>query len=431
MDNKDKNIYVKYKKLPILVIELYIGVTFLLYLFGPWEYEETQNIYLIIYIMCFLIISHFCYMLGGKYKLSIRNKCWSKKRGNVLKYIKVLLMISLVEKTILLISCIVQYGMLTLTNISTTMAQTYQRMYRGDFAGENVIRQLDGLLSWVYVISICGALFLWEKLNKSYKIIAVANIVLVLLYNLGYMGVQKTIFDNIIYISLAVILKILMKEKKKFSLKKVIVSFGIVIFAILVLANIMSARRKLNKIVFLGSNFDYNHFLIKFLPRSLQNGIGTLISYGTMGYYFLSKTFQLPFKWTYGLGSNWGINQLLTQLFGIKDFYSDTYVGRLETVTGIDGKANWLTIFPWLASDLTFIGALVVLGICAFILAKCWKEIFLEKNVLSYILLNRFAIGYFYILANNQLFITKGEAISTIVIFTLWFFVRGKWKCEN
>lgn len=423
--------YKKYRWLPIIVVEIYVGLTFLLYLFGPWEYQTENNFILTVYILFFLLFSYLGYAWGGKVNFCFHMKKWVPPTQKAEKYIKVALVISLIEKIFLLLSCIVQYGMIQISSISVTLAQTYQRMYQGDFADENIIRQIDGLVSWIYIIAICGSCFLWKKLEKKYKAITIINVLLVMIYNLGYLGVQKNIFDNIIYISIAIVLYFLKKGKHVFSIKKIIIYFLIIVAAILILAGFMSARREVTQMGELSALFNYDHILIRYLPDSLKVGIGILISYGTMGYYYFARTLSLPFVWTYGLGSNWGVNQILTQLFGIADVYPLTYGGRLEAFTGIDAKSHWLTIFPWLASDFTFIGALVVMAIVAFIMSKCWKEVLLEENVLSYIMICRFAILYFYILANNQLFITKGEAVSTIVIVLFWLFTRERWKCKR
>lgn len=147
----------------------------------------------------------------------------------------------------------------------------------------------------------------------------------------------------------------------------------------------------------------------------------TILTYPTQGYYGLSLCLTTPFEWTYGLGASRGLNSIVNQLLpSIPILVSRTYPLRAEAIYGYPGLANWHTIFPWLASDLTYFGALLYMGIVAYVFGKCWVQAIEYSNPLSFILLTLLSIQYLFVPANNQLFISRGDSLATIVIFIYW-----------
>jgi hypothetical protein len=80
---------------------------------------------------------------------------------------------------------------------------------------------------------------------------------------------------------------------------------------------------------------------------------------------------------------------------------------------------KWSSAFVYFASDLTFLGTIVLFGVMAYALAKTWKESVINKNQISTIFFYLLIIIFIYAPANNQMF-QLGE---NFIAFWTWFLV--------
>lgn len=88
---------------------------------------------------------------------------------------------------------------------------------------------------------------------------------------------------------------------------------------------------------------------------------------------------------------------------------------------GYDGYVNWVSIFPWLASDFTFFGAILFISLFIYFYAVAWFKSIIYGNWISIVLVAHLNIFLLYIPNNNQLFQSKTSFVATIIIFILWF----------
>ena len=154
-----------------------------------------------------------------------------------------------------------------------------------------------------------------------------------------------------------------------------------------------------------------------------------LNGYLSQGYYGLSLCMELPFEWSYGLGSSYAITGILSKL-GISGIYEQTYLGRMQDYFVRDGLRAWNTIFPWIASDFTWVGAMLFFILVGYMMAKSWKELILYNNIISYLLFVSTVILVIFIPANNQLFHGYDSFLTTWTIIILWITQRGKYSRE-
>ena len=154
--------------------------------------------------------------------------------------------------------------------------------------------------------------------------------------------------------------------------------------------------------------------------QKLGFSLAMLSQYLSAGYYGLSLALQQDFTWTWFLGQSYSLAVIFNRWFGFPFMYDLTYPVQVGLATGW-GASKWVSIFPWLASDWTYPGALVVLAFFAALYARVWRESIEYRNpfaILVFCLLN---IGILYIPANNQLVHTPGGIMTGIVVFGLYF----------
>jgi len=161
--------------------------------------------------------------------------------------------------------------------------------------------------------------------------------------------------------------------------------------------------------------------MFKVLGKELGFGIANIVSlYMSGGYYGLSLCLSLPFVWTYGLGSSYTLNMIFVRIFGSENQLINTYPARMEARYGWPALTRWNTIFPWLASDFSFWGAILLFLPFSAIYSLSWKEAVDYQNPISIVLFSILTVGVVYIPANNQLFHSVESFVQSGIILLTW-----------
>lgn len=163
------------------------------------------------------------------------------------------------------------------------------------------------------------------------------------------------------------------------------------------------------------------------LPEGVEYLVYSIIGYWTQGYQGLSECLELPFVWTGGVGHSTFLMNYAGQFVGDRNhFLQDCYPVRLEQVAGYDAFTKWHTIFPWLASDLTFPGAALFVGLMAFLLARAWRDAVTGINPLALAILTQLLLMFYYVPANNVRLSFSEEALAFWSTLALWLMSRGR-----
>lgn len=422
----------KYIWLPFKALSIYVVGLLLLSVIGPVKYDYNWVYFLIMtmYIIAFLVITWIGMAISSSYKCKFYST--DKRKRILIKNLKISIIITLIIKIMLVISSIKLFGIPQGSNIFSMMATIYSDLHHGQDI-TNIYRQIDTFCTFIYYFSTFISFFWKKNISNKYFLIVIINILLDLFYQIFYIGTQRSIITIVILVISLFSVKAVSNGYKIDKAK-----FRKIIFIILVLViffmNILSARKQLwntsDAYIYAKTNFDYNNiFLILFKDDKIKYNICNLISYFTQGYYGLSLCFQIPFQWTYMIGGTRGLNSIISQIFtSIPDFTLTTYPVRAGLIFGHDGLANWYTIFPWLASDYTFFGALIYMGIVALLFMRCWIQSIKYDNPIAFLMLVLLIIQYIFIIANNQLFIQRGESVATIVILVIYMICNKKYN---
>ena len=97
-----------------------------------------------------------------------------------------------------------------------------------------------------------------------------------------------------------------------------------------------------------------------------------------------------------------------------------SYPSRTEAVTGWPAGKLWATVYPWLASDLTFPGAAVFMALVGWFMARMWIGARVERDPLSLVLFCQAAIFIAYVPANNQLMTARYTAVGLITLLIIY-----------
>jgi hypothetical protein len=135
----------------------------------------------------------------------------------------------------------------------------------------------------------------------------------------------------------------------------------------------------------------------------VASGLSLAAIYPTHGYLGLAYNLQQPFVWTDGIGSSPAIGSFYAAYLNGDNHFEDRYTARTERQTGWPDGRMWSTVYPWLASDLTFGGAILFMWVVGWFLAKFWLESVLNDRLLSLVLFSQLFLFIAFVPANNQI----------------------------
>ena len=416
------------KYTPIKLFNFYILLTLLISVFGPWEYAGYNKGYVVLYIIIFLSFSTMTYVYfvnknkGITFVISKKNKANKKFKG--LWVAKKSIFLALILFSAMLLIKITTIGLPEFSNVFRVMAQAYTNKYLTGSAF-NLSAWLFNYLSIFYVGAIVLGSYFFRDLNKRYKTMLLLVVALSLAYHLIFVGNQKAIGDLIIFLGSVLFVKYAQSGKRiKFKVI-LLVLFG-VLCSFLLFSYIIQSRMSLWNVEYysIGNKafLDVNHWMLAFFGNNIKLGAGTFLYYLSSGYYGLSLALELPFVWSYGFGSSFELRYLFNKLVPLTDEFIQSYPIRMEAQTGWDAYANWHTIFPWLASDFTFWGAIIFLCTFIAIYAVSWNRILRKGHWVNLLMFANLNIMLLYVPANNQLFQTRASLLVTLIITILWVF---------
>ncbi|USK38702.1 hypothetical protein LIS77_22925 [Cytobacillus firmus] len=403
---------------PWIVFCMYIYITLLLSFIGPWEYLNYNKLLVFVFMTAFLFCGTIAYYYAIK-KPVVKKILYENKISLLLKFS---IIFSFILYLWMLFNNVRSEGLpedFSLSDWTTIMAAAYTSSVSESYSFD--------LAVWIYsyfsiftVIAMVMGVYVFKQLPNSYKFMVIGIYFINIVNSMVYIGAQKALGDMLIYLISVIALKFC-SGQVKFRLKTVIV-FSILVFtAVYSFMLILGARLTYWNISVGGSSslawVDSSNFLLRFLPENIKAGFLQFLIYASSGYYGLSLSLQLPFQWSMGFGSSFAINDILTRVLTIDATSVPlSYPDRMEIATGWSARANWNTIFPWLASDFTFIGSIVFLCIIIYFYARSFKKALINNDMLSILFFTHFNILLFYVPANNQLFQTRASLVVTLIL---------------
>ena len=172
-----------------------------------------------------------------------------------------------------------------------------------------------------------------------------------------------------------------------------------------------------------GSKVDTENVLIRQLGETPTAVVLGLDIYLTPGYYALSLALREPFVPMFGVGNSTFLYRQAARLTGDNEILKAPYPVRIEKY-GWDSDGLWSSIYPWIASDVSFPGTIVIVYLIGRLFALAWLDTLAGANPFAVVMFSQFLIMLFYFPANNQL-LQSGEGFAAFwVTLFLWWRTR-------
>lgn len=440
MENKHKANILLQKYLPILIILFYLNLTIILFAYGPYNYPLNSPILFYIFLFTSNFILFVGYLIGvEKSKLNINNQNESKEKQkkNIMKY-SFVFFITFIPLTNYLNTGSILFNTSAFNDLGAAYIDSLN--IRDQRSGSVIISYLRIFLSFYLICFIPLGLFMWNTFSIKLKTLFVLGVLGGLSLDL-FRGTNKSLADYLIIFLVFFLFKIVIsslekKESKLNPLKyqnpsatliiKLIFIVTFLFFGSLVFYFYFSntAPERYGVSLF-GPNGQYslnldNVFLSIIPTFEGKLALSSLIHYFTQGYYALGLSIDKPFMPTFGLGGSMAILINSSQLFNTNLIFENSYVYRNSIENGWDWMMQWSSFYVWIASDISFFGVLILLGVIGYFLGATWMKSIFENDYLSYILFTQLFILCIYLPANNQLFQSYEGLVGNLLLFIFW-----------
>lgn len=280
-------------------------------------------------------------------------------------------------------------------------------------------------LPFSFIASIWG-IFYFNMLDKRRRILIILLVVGGLLFYVVGTGKQKQVGDILIYLVAIGAIKY-GAAGKPLSVKLIGQAIIGAIVAIALFVAVLSQRYaavnvgafNINEHVHPRMSFDIEHPVFKFLGMDYGFGLSMFSTYLSQGYYGLSLALNTDWAWTKMSGFSYSLSVIFNRFLGFEWEWPNTLVYRVGATTGW-GESKWHTVFPYFASDFTWLGAIVLFGLLAYIYARSWLLSIRQNNPYAILMFTLITMGVFFMPANNQLFHSPGLLFTVIVVSFLY-----------
>jgi hypothetical protein len=402
--------HVAVRMLPIVFFQGYLAVSVLLFAFGPWPYpvEDGTKLY------AFLVLAHLALLVG--YTRGVRRPVRSYTGSYGIP--RLALVSAIVTAVLFLPTVYFRTGSL-LPNVSAGLSDA-----GAAFSDSNLIRQSQlPLIEYIrFVVAVPLSLllpltaFYWNRMTRPLRV-ACATCLLGIPALFVAMGTNKAIADIVLILPWLLLASYLAGNiKASFTRATAALAITGCLFALFVTFFALTQMSRSGSGARFGyfphirARADYNNVLLRGLPPEVQTGVLGLTTYLSQGYYALYLSLDRPATFSYGVGHSMFLFRQAARLPGLNWISETPYPVQIED-DGWSAYGLFSSIYPWLASDLTFPGTLLIVVLIGQCLAVTWREALVGDNPFAVAMFVQFLIMLYYFPANNQC-LQSGESFA-------------------
>jgi hypothetical protein len=425
----------KWRRLaPIVLVECYLSFTVFVFAFGPWSWPIRNPVTLYTYLFVVQVALLFGYLSGTRTHDSCTVYTGSFSISTLRR---VSVVLNILWSVPLYYALLGRDGFSVRGIMSHIVAgaldpgKAYTDKLDALSPSSTLLLSVYALFTPILWLAVPLGIVAWKSSSLKMKI-AVAFIVSANVATWVALGTTKGIADNvaIVMFSMAAAGRTPLAHLKRATnlgnlrrVAVVVVGISALIFFFSYSQNSRSHGRMSMVQSGAGIAIDTNNIFMAGLPPELQSAEGKGAAYISQGYYGLSLALEEPFQWSYGIGHSLVLISLVKKMDGF-DATGLTYPARVEH-DGWNMSTRWDSIYPWLASDVTFPGTLLVVLLTGRLLAFVWADAQSGQNPYAVPLFVMVMIALFYFPANNQLLSTPLTFVAFWGLLYMWISTRG------
>jgi hypothetical protein len=429
----------KFLHVPINAGLFYLAVTFLLFLFGPIEYPVKNSI---------VVVTYFCAVLIFL-SIGFRSSLNRTVRSSTLRISRTIFVIGSALSIIILIPSSYYYtGKMPWDFLSAIEDQgsAYSSLAGQLAATEGqrgpiiIVRALA--MPFVWAVIPLGIIY-WSRLGWIHRALLFSTVLCSLIFS-ALRGTDREIADLLIVSGTAYSVAAARKrlEGQLAPQRGGIRSSGFVarrwravlaaVLALTVSGSVFVERKEdrmttVKAFCFLNSGAcaDYTNPLVAGMNDSGRFATSMSVAYISNGYYGLSLALEKPFQSTWGIGHSPALVRIYDILVGNEQITKRTFNYR-NIDEGWPQEYYWSTMLTSIANDLSFPGAVLIMGLFGWVWGRSWMDAVLAKNDSAAIIFCLATFSVIYFPANLQILQTL-EGYSTVVFWVIaWLCFRPR-----
>jgi hypothetical protein len=413
--------------MPLLAFQLYLNASLALHAFGPWIWPATglRRMYV------FVLLAHVALLAGyatavrrqpRQYvgRLQPRSLLWLSSIGTLALFLPTLLMLT--------------GGTLDIAGALAEPSVAYYRYQELVQAGGGggAITYLRLLAAPLFPLLMPLLVFCWRDISGTQRIIGVVAVLSDLMLYLAT-GRNKGLMDLLLLLPWLIAIHMLAHGVRLRLGRTVlaIVAGGALLafvtnfYARNTTGRVGSAGALLLMPLLSGVEADPDNVMIRNQPPLVQVGVLGLTFSQTHGYGALALALDKEWVPTWGLGHSYFLQTVAARVSGSDWVRANSYPGRLEQQDGWPLTEYWHSIYPWLASDLSWTGTLVFVFLLGRLLALSWLDSLRGHNPWAMGLFILLATMLYYFPTNNIVLGFPESLIGFWLLTVLWLRTRG------
>jgi len=412
---------------PIIFFITYLSFTVFLFAKGPWLWPIRDGTKL----YSFLAFAHLALFLGYL-SASFQNPKGYFGKWNIKRIMKVTLIFNLlliIPTTISRTGSMfpdVAYGFTNPGNAYMLHGFHHQE-------GSRIIEYIRILFGPLLFIILPLTVFYWKQLKPIIRLLSSLCIIASVSIFIS-MGTNKGFADAVLLIPWIVLARhlsgYLRLKLRHLTITIMALAIAFSIFLLFFTRTQLSRPGSATKTAYFAQidmHADLNNPIVRYLPQELEVLILSLSCYITQGYYGLYSSLEVPYLPMFGVGNSMFSYRQAARITGNEEIMYLPYPTRISEF-GWDAYGNWSTIYPWIASDVSFPGTILVVFLIGRLFALSWLDTLKGSNPFAVAMFAQFLIMLFYFPANNQC-MQSGEGFTAFWgILILWLFTRHKYS---
>ncbi|MDZ4057270.1 MAG: hypothetical protein U1D69_09935 [Polynucleobacter sp.] len=400
---------------PMRYAQIYLWSTFLLFLIGSLS-ADAPSIHLLI---MFVVFAYGLFYVG--YRLGVltkKRKIFHDQKAASTRIVVLVVALGAIYYTVFSLTMLADFGVTSFGALADAILNpgaSYkaklevfeQRVIVG---GVNRITQILVLASILYAAMIPVLVCYWERVSRHLRAFALFSVGL---YAIAFLaiGTMKGIGDIILFVAAGVAVRI---STRSVVLSKVARrSIQLAVFILAVSAAVYMGAGQVSRaqefqLVESRVVGDISQSVVaRTFGYDVAFGFYSTLAYPSHGYLGLAYNLDQDFVFSRGAGLSPAFESYRYQYLGGESNAVLTYPARTEFRTGWPAGMYWSTIFPWIASDLTFFGAGLFMGLVGFVFARVWLRCVAVRDPVALTVLGQIFVFVAFIPANNQVLMQR------------------------
>jgi hypothetical protein len=411
-----------YRYLPLILVQIYLSTTLILFFWGPFEWEGIKFSLLATLLILYQLALLIGYFAGlSRSEVSVKNfntNAWFK--------------FSLLLGVILMIPYIYVYtgkypwdALQALGDQGGAFIDYYMKLDEERTPGRIAIMLIRTAFSPFLVVIF--PLFLWTKrLSLTWKLTFVLYVILYFSFSI-LRGTDKESGDFFIFILSSLMgLYVLRKSKGqlKLNLKKKVTITSVILLGVLIAFSAFTERKMARlggdeKLCIAAANVcaDMDRGYMSHLGSKSRFGVSVATMYLSIGYYGMGLALNEEFESTLGFGHS----IFLLNVLSFFDINVDSSYTTKVSDAGWDAKAYWVTTYTWLANDIGFYGVIFFMFILGFLFSRAWSGIIHANDPVALIVFCQLSMMIVYLPAFNVIMQNIDSYFSLLFWLLVWF----------